>query len=150
MQEVVRSVREVRNRYNIEPKTPLDTFVKCAESVAGDFRTLTPFIQQLGGIGKFDCGPAVSKPSQAASHVTPEFDVYVSLAGLIDPAAETKRLEKQLADKRKALQGAQAKLENPNFVKNAPPEIVQQLRDQIAELQKQIATIEANIKDLQQ
>ncbi|MSQ93086.1 MAG: valine--tRNA ligase [Gemmataceae bacterium] len=150
MQELVRSVREVRNRYNIEPKTPLDAFVKCGESVAGDFRTLAPFITLLGGIGTLDCGLAVAKPSQAASHVTPEFEVYVSLAGLIDPVAETKRLEKQLADKRKALQSAHAKSENPNFVKNAPPEIVQQLRDQIADLQKQIETIEGNIKDLQQ
>jgi valyl-tRNA synthetase len=149
MQELVRSVREVRNRYDIEPKTALDAHVKCSAAAAGDFRTLAPFIIQLAGIGKLECGPDVAKPSQAASHVTPEFSVYVSLKGLIDPAAETKRLEKQLADKRKQLQGAQAKLENANFIKNAPPEIVQQQHDQVAELQKQIDTIESNIRDLQ-
>lgn len=149
MQELVRSVREVRNRYNIDPKTPLDAFVKCGDAIATDFRTLAPFIKQLAGVGTLECGPTVSKPAQAASHVTAEFEVYVSLKGLIDPAAETKRLEKQLADKRKALQNAEAKLANENFVKNAPPEIVQQLRDQIAELKKQIETIEQNIKDLQ-
>ncbi|MSU77476.1 MAG: hypothetical protein EXS16_05190 [Gemmataceae bacterium] len=149
MQELVRSVREVRNRYNIEPKLPLDAFVRCDEAVASDFRTLAPFIQQLAGVGKLECGLSVSKPPQAASHVTPEFEVYVSLQGLIDVATETKRLEKQIADKRKALQGTQAKLENANFVKNAPPEVVQQQRESIADLQKQIATIEGNIKDLQ-
>lgn len=149
MQELVRSVREVRNRYNIDPKTPLDAYVRCQDAVAGDFRTLAPFIQQLAGIGKLESGPDVTKPPQPASHVTPEFEVYVSLKGLIDPAAETKRLDKQLADKKKQLQGAQAKLENANFVKNAPPEIVQQQRESIADLQKQIAAIEGNIKDLQ-
>ncbi len=148
MQELVRSVREVRNRYNIEPRAPLDTFVRCQEAVAGDFRTLAPFIIQLAGIGKLECGADVAKPAQAASHVTPEFSVYVSLKGLIDPAAETKRLEKQLADKRKQLQGAQAKLGNANFIKNAPPEIVQQQHDQVAELQKQIDTIENDINEL--
>jgi valyl-tRNA synthetase len=150
MQELVRSVREVRNRYNIEPRTPLDAFVRCDQKVAGDFGTLAPFIVQLAGIGKLDSGPDVTKPPQAASHVTPEFSAYVSLKGLIDPAAETKRLEKQLADKRKSLQGTQAKLGNANFVKNAPPEIVQQQHDQVADLQKQIETIEGNIRDLQQ
>ena len=100
--------------------------------MAGDFRTLAPFIIQLAGVGKLECGPDVTKPPQAASQCDARvFEVYVSLKGLIDPAAETKRLEKQLADKRKQLQGAQAKLENANFVKNAPPEIVQQQHDQM-------------------
>ncbi|MBI2809193.1 MAG: valine--tRNA ligase [Planctomycetes bacterium] len=148
MQELVRSVREVRNRYNIEPKTPLDAFVRCQDAVAGDFQTLTPFIKQLAGIGNLECGPAVTKPPQPASHVTPEFEVYVSLKGLIDPVAEIKRLEKQLVEKRKSLQGAEAKLGNANFVKNAPAEIVEQQRASIADLQKQIAAIEGNIKNL--
>jgi valyl-tRNA synthetase len=150
MQELVRSVRDVRNRYKIEPRRPLDAFVRCGEAVAGDFRTLTPFITLLASVGKLDCGPDVTKPPQAASHVTPEFDVYISLKGLIDPAAETKRLEKQLADKYKQMQGALAKLKNANFIKNAPPEIVAQLREQLGDLETQVDTIETNMRDLQQ
>jgi valyl-tRNA synthetase len=149
MQELIRSVREVRNRYNIEPKTPLDVLARCDESITATFQAVEPFIKQLAGVGNLKCGPGVTKPAQAASHLTSDFEVYVSLAGLIDPAAETKRAEKQLADKRKALQTAQAKLENANFVKNAPPEVVEQQRALVADLQKQIATIETNIRDLQ-
>ena len=149
MQELVRSVREVRNNYNkIEPRTPLDVFVRCDDAVAGEFGTLAAFIKQLAGVGTLECGKDVTKPSQAASHVTPEFEVYVSLKGLIDPAAEVKRLEKQLADKRKQLASAEAKLKNENFVKNAPPEVVEQQKVSVADLQKQIAAIELNISDL--
>jgi valyl-tRNA synthetase len=148
MQELVRSVREVRNRYNIEPRTPLDAFVRTNDANAKNFGELTPFIKQLAGVGNLQCGPDVTKPPQAASHVAPEFEVYVSLKGLIDPAAETKRAEKQLGDKKKQLAGAEAKLQNENFVKNAPPEVVQQQQDLIADLKKQIAAIEQNIEDL--
>jgi valyl-tRNA synthetase len=150
MQEVVRAVREVRNRYKIEPRTPLDVFVRCGESIAGDFRKLTPFITLLASIGQLDCGPNVTKPAQAASHVTPEFDIYVSLKGLIDVASEVNRLEKQRAEKTKQLQGMQAKLANPSFVSGAPAKIVAQQREQAADLQKQIETIESNMKELQQ
>ncbi|HZZ81174.1 MAG TPA: valine--tRNA ligase, partial [Gemmataceae bacterium] len=148
MQEVVRSVREVRNRYNIEPRKPLELHLHCECPVALDLAQLGPFISQLAGVSKMEAGPAVTKPEQAASHVTPEFQVYVSLKGLIDPAAEVKRLEKQLGEKRKQLQGVQSKLENANFVKNAPPEIVEQQKASIVDLQKQIAAIEGNIADL--
>src|SRR5205085_724283 len=99
MQELVRSVREVRNRYNLEPRSPLDVFVRSSAAVAADFHALAPFIAQLAGVGKLQAGPDVSKPPHAAGHVTPDFEVYVSLEGLIDPAAELQRLEKQRAEK---------------------------------------------------
>jgi valyl-tRNA synthetase len=91
----------------------------------------------------------VHKPPQAASHVTPDFEAYVSLAGLIDVAAEVKRLDKQLAEKKKFLQAMQAKLENPNFVNKAPADVVQQQREQVADLQKQIDVLESSRRELE-
>jgi valyl-tRNA synthetase len=150
MQELVRAVREVRNRYTVNPKTSLDVFVRCSEEVANDFRLLTPFITMLAGVGQLACGPSVTKPPQAATAVQPDFEVYVSLAGLIDVAAEIKRLDKQLAEKKRALQASQTKLDNPNFRDRAPPEVVQQQREQVTDLQNQISVIEENLRTLRQ
>ncbi len=150
MQELIRTVREVRNRYNVDQKTNLDVYVRCSESIAQDFRTLTPFIATLAGVGRLECGPQTAKPRQPTTHVTPEFEVYVSLAGLIDREAEVARLEKLLAEKRKHLQAARAKLSNANFVERAPADVVQQQRDLVADLQAQIKAIEENLKELSQ
>jgi valyl-tRNA synthetase len=148
MQELVRIVRDVRNRYSVDAKTPLDVFVRCSEAVAADFQALRTFITLLAGVGKLEAGPNVAKPKQAASQVTPEFEAYVSLVGLIDPAAEVKRLEKQLADKRKQLDGTRGKLANEGFVSRAPAEVVAQQRELVVELEKQIASIEETIREL--
>ncbi|HZV07962.1 MAG TPA: valine--tRNA ligase [Gemmataceae bacterium] len=148
MQELIRAVREVRNRYNL--KMDLDVFVRCSDAIAEDFLTLAPFIAALAGVGQLECGPQTAKPRQAATHVTPEFEEYVSLEGLIDPAAEKARLEKQLAEKVKHLQAARAKLGNANFVERAPADVVQQQRDLVADLQNQIRAIEDNLRDLSQ
>jgi valyl-tRNA synthetase len=150
MQELVRVVREVRNRYTLDSRTPLDVTVRCAAAVANDFRTLTPFITTLAGIGRLECGPDLIKPRQAATHVSPEFETRVSLEGLIDVAAEIKRLDKQIAEKAKHLQAARAKLDNAGFVARAPAEVVQQQRDMIADVQLQIQTMEASLKELRQ
>src|SRR5262249_37586280 len=83
MQELVRFIREVRNRYTIDPKTALDVSVRSGEGVAEDFRVLSAFIK-AEGVQKLECGPAIQKPAQAAAHVVPEFEAYVSLKGLID------------------------------------------------------------------
>src|SRR5205807_3365411 len=67
MQELVGVVREVRNRYQLDARTPLDVSVRCSESVANDFRALTPFIASLAGVGRLECGPATAKPRQSAT-----------------------------------------------------------------------------------
>jgi valyl-tRNA synthetase len=150
MQELVRAVREVRNRYTVDPKRPLDVFVRCSSAVADDFRALTPFIASLAGVGRFESGPDVRKPKQAASFVHAEFEAYVSLEGLIDVGAEIKRLEKQLAEKIKHLEGTKAKLSNAGFIAKAAPEVVQQQRQLAADLEKQLESLEANLKELRQ
>jgi len=149
MQELVRAVREVRNRYSLDPKTGLEVFVRCPAAVADDFQLLAPFITSLAGVGQLRCGPDIQKPPQSGGYVNPEFEAYVSLRGLIDPAAEAKRLEKQLAEKRKHLLATQGKLQNASFVDKAPPEVVQQQRDLVVDLQNQIAVLEENLRDLQ-
>jgi valyl-tRNA synthetase len=150
MQELVRVVREVRNRYTIDTRTPLNVTVRCGEAVAADFRALAPFIASLAGVGKLECGPDVTKPRQGATHVNPDFEARVSLEGLIDVAAEVKRLEKQLAEKGKHLQATRAKLENAGFIGRAPAEVVQQQRELVTDLQGQIQAVEASLTELRQ
>jgi valyl-tRNA synthetase len=148
MQDLVRAVREVRNRYNVDPKTPLEVAVRCEPAVADDFRQLETFIKLLANVGRLECGPGVAKPAQSATQVHADFEASVSLKGLIDVAAEEKRLEKQLADKRRQLQGTQGKLANESFVSKAPPEVVQQQRDLVIDLQNQVRTLEENLQAL--
>jgi valyl-tRNA synthetase len=148
MQDLVKGVREVRNRYQVDDKTRLDVAVKCSDAVAADFNALAAFIGPLAGINNLSAGPGVAKPKQAGAVVRPEFEAYVSLEGLIDVAAEIKRLEKQIDAKRKSLDGTKAKLANDKFVSSAPAEVVQQQRDLVADIEKQIAAMEENLRDL--
>jgi valyl-tRNA synthetase len=148
MQELVRIVRDVRNRYSVDGRTPLNTFVRCNAEVAADFEALRTFIVSLAGVGTLECGPSVAKPKQAASQVTPEFEVFVSLIGLIDPAAEAKRLEKQVGDKTKTLEATRKKLSNADFIAKAPPDVVATQRELIADLEKQIASMQETIREL--
>jgi valyl-tRNA synthetase len=143
-------VREIRSRYNVDPKTSLDVAVRCGPAVAEDFCALAPFIRTLAGVAELACGPETAKPRQSARHVTPEFEVYTSLAGLIDVEAEKKRLEKKREETLKRLQAARAKLANSNFVERARPEVVQQERDLVTDLQAQVQAIEDNLRDLQE
>jgi valyl-tRNA synthetase len=150
MQELVRGVREVRNRYKLDKKAPLDVTVRCPAAVAADFESLRPFIAQLAGVGDLRCGPDATRPKQSATQVSGDFEAYVSLAGLIDTAAEAARLEKQQAEKLKSLQSARGKLANEGFLSRAKPEVVQQQRELVADLEAQLCVIEETLRDLKE
>jgi valyl-tRNA synthetase len=159
MQELVRWLRDLRHRYDLSADTFLPLWLESSDEIARDFRSLEPFIKLLSGDLKITTKQdhpdpkGVSQPpaaSYAAKFIHRDFQVSVPLGGIIDLAAEAKRLEKQLAEKMKHLQAARAKLENANFVDKAPPEVVQAQRDLVADLQAQIKAIEDNLKELRQ
>jgi valyl-tRNA synthetase len=148
MQSLISGIREVRNQYIVDPKTEVSVSVRCAPGIALELDPLEPFIRQLAGIGSFACGPDAKKPPQAAGIVRPDFEAYVSLAGLIDVEKEIERSEKLLAEKQKHLTATQAKLANAGFVARAPAEVVQQQRDLVVDLEQQIRAIQANLAEL--
>jgi valyl-tRNA synthetase len=148
MQDLVRFIREVRNRYSINPKTPLDVFVRSRPEIAAELYPLGRFVMQLAGVGNLDVRAEPAWPAQSASHVTADLECRVSLQGLIDPAKEREKLQKQLAEKRKYLHSAQGKLNNDAFRKNADPDVVQQQVQMVVDLETQIKALEGNLGDL--
>jgi valyl-tRNA synthetase len=148
LQVLVRSIRNLRNEFQVNEKQSVDVSVRCGARVANALRDLAPFITPLAKVGGFTCGPDVTRPPQSATAVHPEFEAYVHLAGLIDVPAEIKRMEKQRADKERQLQGVQAKLANASFVDKAPPEVVQQQKQLETDLLQQIKAIGENLGQL--
>ena len=70
------------------------------------------------------------------------------MTGLIDVAAESKRLEKQLAEKEKALANIRAKLGNQGFLDKAPAEVVGELRESEKATELQLAVLRENLHTL--
>ena len=71
---------------------------------------------------------------QSAVAVGAGFEVRVPLAGVIDLAAETARIDKELAKVAADLTLLEKKLSNPSFVERAPAEVVAKDRARVEEL----------------
>jgi valyl-tRNA synthetase len=148
MQELVRAVRNIRNQFMVDEKKTVDTWIRCSDSVAEDFKNLQGFIVALARVGQCQAGPAISKPAGSVTWIHPEFELYVDLRAAVDLDAAIALLDKQLAQKRKQLQGTKAKLDNSSFVSRAPAEVVQQQRDSVKELEDQCHVLEASLREL--
>jgi len=64
------------------------------------------------------------------------------IEGLVDTAAESAKLAKQIEEAVTALERVNQKLNNQSFVSKAPPEIVAQQQARRQELQETIAKLE--------
>jgi len=148
MQELVRQIRNLRNQFNVNERAPIDVSVRCSQLVASDLQQLATFIQPLAKVGKFHCGPDITRPPQSATAIHSDYEAYVKLQGLIDVPAEIQRMKKQRVEKEKQLQGVRAKLGNASFLDRAPADVVEQQKQLATDLGNQLQAIDDNLEHL--
>ena len=76
------------------------------------------------------------------SKMTPFGTVYLSLEGLVDKAAEAKRIAGELAKLAGFIKSSEAKLANENFVANAPEAVVAEARRKLEENREKVLQLE--------
>ena len=70
------------------------------------------------------------------------------MAGLIDVEAESNRLNKEKAKTEGAIAGNERKLSDEKFLAKAPPHVVEQAQETLAQLKEKLAKIEESLEDL--
>jgi valyl-tRNA synthetase len=89
--------------------------------------------------------PAKGTPSV----LSPLGELYLPLEGLIDPAAETARLRKELEKVEAEIAKVEAKLANSNFTGKAPEHILAEHRQRLSDWQARREQIQAALKTLE-
>jgi valyl-tRNA synthetase len=79
---------------------------------------------------------------QTALTMAGDVEVMIPLEGLVDSQAERAKLEKDRAKLERDRVHLQKKLDDPNFVNRAPPEVLEKDRARLAEIEAAIAKID--------
>jgi valyl-tRNA synthetase len=87
-------------------------------------------------------------PPQSVQIVVRGQVACLPLGGLIDFAAEKKRLMGEREKLAKDMDGTKRKLDNPDFVARAPEEVIEENRERLAEAESRIARIDEALKRL--
>jgi valyl-tRNA synthetase len=139
-------VRQIRSGMDIAPSKKIPVLLQnpSAEDL-GRAQRHTTYLERLAGLESITPLAAGATAPQSATALVGELTLLVPMAGLIDADAEIERLTKKIASIRKDHAKISAKLSNENFVKNAPPEVVAQDRERIADFERQIAALEVQL-----
>ena len=149
VKQFILGIRQIRGEMDISPGKPLPVILQGTS--AGDQRRATAYAMLLRRVGRVESVTVLAAgddPPVAATALLGDMRLLVPMKGLIDVEAERARLLKQ-QDKVKAnLQRASGKLDNENFVNNAPAAVVTQERARVVEFKKTIAQLSEQLKKL--
>ncbi|HBG28148.1 MAG: valine--tRNA ligase [Planctomycetes bacterium GWF2_41_51] len=146
VQDIVRAIREIRNKYTVPPGKKLTASANAPADVSKILSDNADLICDRAALDKFTVSPNEAKPETAAAAVVGQVQVFVE--GIIDAEAEIKRLEKQKNELLAGVKGNESKLSNENFVSRAKPEVIEQTMQRLAELKEQLAAVEKNLSEL--
>lgn len=145
VQETIRAVRDIRNKYN-KSSEALAASAAAPQATAEVLNANGDLICQLANLNCFRAAEGAAKPNNAATTIVEQTQVFVH--DVIDPAAERARLDKQKQEIQQAKKAVEGKLANENFVRRAKPEVVAQARERLAQLQEQLQAVETHLAEL--
>src|SRR5205807_9725031 len=93
----------------------------------------------LAGCAITSAGPDVRPPADCARATSGGVEIFVE--GLVDKAADEQRLVKRREELKKQQAALQGRLSNESYTKKAPAHLVQQTRDQLVQVEAELAKL---------
>ena len=147
--DLIRRVRNIRTNMNIKPSDRVAVHVAGGEDICAVFAANEAQILKLARADKLVRGDTLTVPKASAKAVIANAEIAVPLEGLIDFSKERERLQNQIGKLAIELTRLSGQLSNLDFVKKAPAEKVEALRERRSEIEIQTATLQQNLASLE-
>ena len=144
--EIVSAVRSIKPTYKIDPAATVPVMIMTDDAQWDALAANAELITQLARLQSLD--RTADAPAQAATVALGTMTVYVPLAGLIDITAEKVRLEEEQQQLEAYIDRVQKKLNNEQFVSNAPAKVVEGEKEKCAAAQQKYDAITIQLATL--
>ncbi len=149
VKQFILGIRQIRGEMDISPGKPLPVLLENSDARDLEFAErnshLLTRVGRVESVRALDAGESVP---ESASALLGNMRLLVPMAGIIDIDAEKARLGKLRERGTADLERVRSRLDNPDFVNNAPPDVVTKTRQQLADLEMQISQLDEQMARL--
>ena len=146
LQQAVGGMRDLRVTFNLPPQQALKAVIAVSHpDAAAAFERFKPQLTRLARLDELQIVERFAKNKTHLSQAYPDFEVFLAIEGVIDPAKEQARITKKIEETRHFIKATEQKLANENFVRNAPEEIVAEMREKLADYHKVLKAHEESL-----
>jgi valyl-tRNA synthetase len=149
LRQLITEIRTIRSTYEVEPRRRIDITIAAGDPADRAFvERHAALVKDLARIETLDLVATAVEAPRTIKHAMGPFDLRIAMEALFDLAAEKTRLSKERLKILAELDGLRRKLDNPQFVERAKPEVVAQNRERVAELQMRLTKVESTLREL--
>ncbi|UCH11453.1 MAG: valine--tRNA ligase [Fidelibacterota bacterium] len=148
VRDTISSVRAIRSEMNIDTGKRADLVARGPEQLTSILQRELPHLHRLARVGELTAGENIPKPPHAATAVVGILELFIPLEGLIDLSVEKERLQKRIQEMEGRLASVQKKLDNENFLRRAPAEVVAHEKEKQTTYHDQLDKLQENLKAL--
>lgn len=143
---LIRAIRTRRNEMNVPPSKKAHIYIDTAHPAP--YEEASEFIARLAYGSKVEIGTGFDVQG-AVTAVTDDAKALLPMDDLVDKAAETARLNKELANAQKQLDTVKAKLANEKFISKAPQNVIDGVKANGEKLEAKIKLILETLESYQ-
>ncbi|OPX25471.1 MAG: valine--tRNA ligase [Candidatus Cloacimonas sp. 4484_140] len=148
--KLITAIRSIRKDMNVSPSEHVEIVVKdVLPARCAVLQNNRHYIKVMAKVDEIYIGDDAVKPEKSATTVVDDIEIYMPLEGIIDLEEERERLMKKLSKVENSLIKCVGKLNNDNFVNNAPAQIIEQEKERKEQLENTIEKLKANISFLE-
>ena len=147
LQEIITRVRQFRSDYEVPARAGLHVLVPAGalQLFVQEFREP---IGRLAGIEAVDVVDANAGRAGAVRLLVGASEIFIPPGHGFDPEVARARIRKKLADVERDRDRVRAKLDNPNFVAKAPPEVRSKQEGDLASLDRRHEALTAQLEEM--
>ena len=143
---LIRAIRTRRNEMNVPPSKKAHIYIDTAHPAP--YEEASEFIARLAYGSKVEIGTGFDVQGTVTA-VTDDAKALLPMDDLVDKAAETARLNKELANAQKQLDTVKAKLANEKFTSKAPQNVIDGVKANGEKLEAKIKLILETLESYQ-
>ena len=124
LKNLISSVRTIRSQMNVPPNKLCNMVVQCNTKQKSILNSYSLIIESLAKIDNIEMTEDAKKPSQSATAIVDNMEIFIPLHGIIDFDLEKDRLQKRINELKMHLVNVKKKLENKDFLNRAPENVI--------------------------
>ena len=149
LKNLISSVRTIRSQMNVPPNKLCNMIVKCNTKQKSILNSYSLIIESLAKIDNIEMTEDAKKPSQSATAIVDNMEIFIPLEGIIDFDLEKDRLQKRINELKMHLVNVKKKLENKDFLNRAPENVIRHEKEKKENMILELDKITKNLEMIQ-
>ena len=146
---IISAIRNLKSELNISPVKEINLVCRGTKLKTNIILNNKKYFNDLVKVKDLQCFENIEKPEKSSTIVINDIEIFVPLSNLIDIDKEINRLKDKIKDYEGRMNSVKKKIDNENFIKRAPKEIVVHEKNKFINYQNNYNKLKENLDNLE-